>query len=79
MCKRAKAAAQISGLMLLVFSLSGLATAKTVHVQVAPNNDSLIFVDATTGSNVTRINVGDTVEWDWIGRASCRERVSVVV
>jgi len=67
MCKRAKAAAQISGLMLLVFSLSGLATAKTVHVQVAPNNDSLIFVDATTGSNVTRINVGDTVEWDWIG------------
>jgi plastocyanin len=37
------------------------AQANTVHVQVGPNN-SLIFNPASV-----TINVGDTVQWDWVG------------
>src|SRR5438067_3340890 len=44
-----------------MLGLAVSAQAKTVHVQVGPNN-TLIFSPATV-----TINVGDTVQWDWVG------------
>ena len=44
-----------------MLGLAVSAQAKTVHVQVGPNN-ALIFSPASV-----TINVGDTVEWDWVG------------
>ncbi|PYX78362.1 MAG: hypothetical protein DMG66_05665, partial [Acidobacteria bacterium] len=46
---------------MLMLGLAVSAQAKTVHVQVGPNN-ALIFSPASV-----TINVGDTVEWDWAG------------
>jgi plastocyanin len=49
-------------LSLALLWLSATAAAATKHVQVG----NIFFRDVESGTSTTTINVGDTVEWDWV-------------